>query len=125
MRTAFLCLSTVLLACGGCAAQRSVRCAPDGRAGEVAQAPQPGFFVPAATLARGATSRPINPYAVLADAGDEDVFFPRPEKVVYGPELLYQASAFTIFDYDAQNISTPFSTGFRYRWVVRQGVEVP
>ncbi|HVX87181.1 MAG TPA: hypothetical protein VH253_20520 [Phycisphaerae bacterium] len=111
----------LLLTFAGCATQ-PVHPTPAARAS--AEPPAPPFYVPATALARTPAARPINPFAVLADA-DEDLFFPRPEKVVYGPETLYQASAFTIFDYDAQNISSPDGVGFRYRWVVRQGVTLP
>ncbi|HVS72139.1 MAG TPA: hypothetical protein VHQ47_12865 [Phycisphaerae bacterium] len=118
----YLFLPALLLTVAGCAAQPS---RPQTAAQHAPAAPPaPPFYVPATALARTADSRPINPFAVLADA-DEDLFFPRPEKVVYGPETLYQTSAFTIFDYDAQNISSPYGTGFRYRWVVRQGVQFP
>lgn len=100
------------------------------------QSPPP-FYVPATAMRTGGhhatgdtngitpLQLAINPEQVLPGSDADSLFAPRGEKVVYGALSYGGLSAFTIYTYDVQNISSPFGSGFRYRWLVQSGVTVP
>ncbi len=67
---------------------------------------------------------PIPALAVLTGA-EADLYAFRPEKAVYGALPLAGISSFTTYTYDAQNISNLGSFGYRYRWVVQDGISAP
>jgi hypothetical protein len=87
--------------------------------------PAPPFYVPSAAQAEAPGVRPLNPYAVLASADEEALVFPRGERFAYGSFPLFGFSAATTYVYDAQNISAPRGTGFRYSWIVRSSLSTP
>lgn len=68
--------------------------------------------------------------AAVADArhvlvDDQEFFVGRGEKYVSGPVELAAFSAYSTLQYDMQPIGTINGTGYRYRWVVQQGISVP
>ncbi len=67
----------------------------------------------------------LNAYQVLAGPENPDFFIGREEKFAYGAVFIGGSSAFTTYTYDAQSISTPAGFGYRYRWVVQDGVSAP
>jgi hypothetical protein len=67
---------------------------------------------------------PISSLAVLSGP-DSDLFCTRPEKAVYGALPMAGIAAFSTYTYDAQNISNLGSIGYRYRWVVQDGISAP
>jgi len=82
------------------------------------------YYVPTAALIHRPGS-PINPANVLACGADE-VVYGRDEKAIYGAVPVAGVSAFTIYTFDAQRISSDQgSSGYRYRWVVQQGISAP
>lgn len=110
-----LALVMLSVAVGGCAAER-----PAG-----ARAGAPAFYVPSATIVEAPGVRPPNPYAVLASADEQGLFFPRGEKYVEGPQPLLEISSASTYTYDAQNISAPFGFGYRYSYVTRSAITSP
>ena len=79
------------------------------------------YYVPTAALIQR-PGNTINAANVLA-CGDDDVIFGRAEKSLDGAVPMGGISAFTIYTYDAQRISSDRgSSGYRYRWVVQQGI---
>jgi hypothetical protein len=67
----------------------------------------------------------INPNFALAGADNPDFWMGRAEKAVYGAVPLAGTSYFTTYTYDSQAISTLGNSGYRYRWVVQQGISAP
>jgi len=68
--------------------------------------------------------QPISALAVLTGP-EGDFYTDRPEKFVYGGLPLGGVSVFSTYTYDAQNISNLGSFGYRYRWVVQDGISAP
>jgi len=68
--------------------------------------------------------QPIDALAVLTGP-EADFFAIRSEKVAYGALPLGGVSTFSTYTYDAQNISNLGSFGYRYRWVVQDGISAP
>jgi hypothetical protein len=67
---------------------------------------------------------PIDAAQVLA--GPEiELYATRAEKVAYGPLPLGSVTAYSTYTYDAQRISTFSGYGYRYRWVVENGISAP
>jgi hypothetical protein len=85
---------------------------------------EPPLMAPSTAMVR-APHQPLNPYAVLAGVDPPEFFVPRAERGVYGAYPIAGLSAFTTYTYDAQAISTPNGFGYRYRWVVQEGVSAP
>ena len=134
-----------LAAAGGCAQQRADRGA--ARLRGYADGEGPPLYVPStavintgaftsaesgeaanlrkvaagARVARG----PVNAFAVLPSSEAEDFYVPRGQRAVFGAQVLYESSAFTLYTSDAVPIATPGGTGWHYRWVERHGVEIP
>ena len=82
------------------------------------------YYVPTAAIIQHRAAS-INPANVLL-ASDEDVMIGRADKYLEGALPESGISAFTIYTYDAQKISGDHgSVGYRYRWVVQQGISAP
>lgn len=62
---------------------------------------------------------------VLPSSDALALYAPRFERVAYGPLQVGGVSAFREYTYDAQQISTPGNSGWRTRYVVREGVTFP
>jgi hypothetical protein len=89
----------------------------------------PGFYVPT-TMLHQSTSPDPEPatalaYQVLPGADDDIFFVGRAEKGIYTALPLSEISAFSIFTYDAHRISGPNESGYRYSYMVREGVFAP
>jgi hypothetical protein len=88
----------------------------------------PGFYVPTTMMYQPATPNPESAtalaYQVLPAADDDISFVGRGEKAVYTALPITEVSAFTFLTYDAQRISGPTDSGYRYTWMVRQGIWV-
>jgi hypothetical protein len=82
------------------------------------------MFVPSTAMIQPYI-RPAVSYQVLPGS-DGEIFIARGEKAVDGSLPLAGLSSFTTFTYDAQVISRDQgNVGYRYRWVVQQGVNAP
>jgi len=85
----------------------------------------PPYYVPSAALVQKC-GRPAPNASLLLPASDGDIEIARAEKVLFGSYPLSEYSAYTLFTYDAQVIShSDGNVGYRYRWVVQQGVSAP
>ena len=90
-----------------------------------AYASAPGFYVPGALMAANSQGQGINPYQVLPASDAEEDFIGRAEKFVYGGMPLSEYSAYSVYTYDAQRISSPRGVGYRYTYSVREGESFP
>ena len=90
--------------------------------------PEATFYAPSTLMIQTASADPatpgINPYQVLASSEADYYAYPRAEKAVYGSTLIGESSAYTIYTYDQQQISSLWGPSYRYRWVVQQGVSI-
>jgi hypothetical protein len=88
--------------------------------------PEANFYAPSTMIIQTASADPaapgINPYQVLASSDADYYFYPRAEKAVYGSTVLGESSAYTIYTYDQQPISSIWGPSYRYRWIVQTGV---
>jgi hypothetical protein len=100
-------------------------CAAQPAAQHHAAAIDPPYYVPSAALVDLPAVRPPNPYTVLASAEEQDLFFPRSERFAYGSFPLFEISSASTLTVDAQNISAPRGSGYRYSWVTRSSLSVP
>ena len=83
-----------------------------------------GYYVP--TVGMIQRRGEAIPAGNLLASGDADIVIGRAEKYVEGPVQVGGISAYTTYTYDAQRLSDKQgSVGYRYRWVVQQGISVP
>jgi hypothetical protein len=96
-----------------------------------AELSNPPFYVPTTMMTQPkqaetdtSTSAVYTPLAfqVLPGADDDWFFVGRGEKSVYTALPLSETSAFSIYTYDAYRISGQDNSGYRYTWLVREGV---
>ena len=82
------------------------------------------FLVPATALVAGQTHS--KPDQVLP-ASDALYYFPRAERVVYGSTSYGDSSTYTTSTFDSQAIGIPGTGGYgyRYRWIIQEGVSSP
>ena len=92
----------------------------------------PPFYVPTAAIRQPLRGMAGPRQVAYERAGDvlpgweaEALYAPRGEPVAYGSTQMGGISAYTDYTYDAERISTPGNSGWRYRYVVRQGVSIP
>jgi hypothetical protein len=116
MKTTRLLALSALAALTACAAQPTT---------QQHAAFSPPYYVPSAALVDLPGTRPPNPYALLASADEQDLFFPRAEKFAYGSFPLFEISSATTYTYDAQNISAPRGFGYRYSYITRSSLATP
>ena len=105
----------ILFLAGGCAQQPAPR-GMDG--GPLLEVPWVGM---GASGHRGA-------FRQLSSAGvmlEETPVYGRWEKAILGQVPLATYSAYTVYTYDAQPIGALGGVGYRYRYIVRQGLEIP
>jgi len=86
----------------------------------------PPLYVPTVMIAQAPNAEPAaNPYDVLPSSDAVTLWVPRFEKFAWGPIVYGESSAYSIFTYDQQRISSLPVSSYRYRWVVQQGVTSP
>jgi hypothetical protein len=84
------------------------------------------LYVPTTTIIQSPNSPPAaNAYAVLPESDSLTLYVPRADKFAWGPYVVQQASAYSVFTYDQQLISNLSGPSYRYRWVTQQGLTVP
>lgn len=105
MKAPLLAIATLLL---------TAACATQPRS---AQQSAPPLLVPSS-----GSLQPTPVALTLASEEDADMLFPRGERFAIGPQYLYEATAYTDYTFDEQNISTPHSSGYKYRWIVTSGL---
>ena len=88
-------------------------------------APAPEFYVPGALMVANGQGQGINAYQVLPASDAEEDFIGRAEKFIYGGVPISGYSSFVVYTYDAQRISSPRGTGYRYTYSVREGENFP
>ena len=82
------------------------------------------LYVPSASMI--ASGKPAMRAGDVLPASDGDVFIARGEKFIWGELPVAASSSYTTFTYDAQVISRDQgNVGYRYRWVVQQGISLP
>lgn len=95
-----------------------------GCAAPPAQVERPAFMVPYAAVTNP-REEPALAYHVLPANGFELDHYPRGEKTIYLPSLIFGYSAYSEYTYDQQPIGSPYGPSWRYRRVSRVGVTAP
>jgi hypothetical protein len=86
----------------------------------------PPLYVPSTAIVQ-TPGAPVatNAYAVLPESDSITLWVPRQDKGVWGPYVLQQASAYSVFTYDQQLISNLWGPSYRYRYITQAGLTVP
>jgi hypothetical protein len=114
-------ITSLAAICVGCSQQSE-------KTAGISAAPALPSYVPSTSMVQPKTAEPqptALAFQVLPGANDDYFFVGRPEKAIYTTLPLSEISAFSIFVYDAQRISLPHSSGYRYTWHVKEGVSSP
>lgn len=89
----------------------------------------PALYVPSAMLAQSANPSTgqlaLDPYQILPSSDADTLFVGRPEKFAYGETVFAESTAYSIYTYDQQQISDPWTPGYRYRWISQSGITTP